>query len=441
MSRVIILLALCACGASCAPSPKPSAPPPKTPPAKTVTVQGTVRSSDGRALQDADVVIGEHRLPDGTVEALAITRADADGAFLLSVPDVFAPQVTLTARAPGYAAAHRRVAASEDVRWDVRLNPGSPGESAAQDRLLPAAARTIFWVTNRPRGGPDFTGVYDPQTPVTMGSATVVVSASGERLASLTAQDEDTFFSALRASSARSGRLVVMVHGYNTMFDNALDLAAYFSDVAGIDASTVMFSWPSAGRVASYSADGRASEASAPRLSAFLESAATRVPGVKIELLAHSMGARVAIGALLDLVKRKVHTVQIDNLVLAAPDYPLAAFVPATLTAKNVVQHITVYVSRRDAALSASKFFHLDKPRLGNPGNQLKTVLSLSGITVIDVSSAPADSIGHGYLQANLSVAQDIAKNLRDVPPPWPKLCKRQLAGLNYYGFCAGAEQ
>jgi esterase/lipase superfamily enzyme len=76
-----------------------------------------------------------------------------------------------------------------------------------------------------------------------------------------------------------------------------------------------------------------------------------------------------------------------------------------------LVGRITVYASKGDAALTASRSEQGGVARAGSVPDDLKTI---PGIEIIDASNVPADFYGHSYFSESTDAMTDIAAALRD---------------------------
>eukprot|EP00850_Spirogloea_muscicola_P019031 SM000182S03921 [mRNA] locus=s182:27097:29261:+ [translate_table: standard] len=88
----------------------------------------------------------------------------------------------------------------------------------------------------------------------------------------------------------------------------------------------------------------------------------------KVHVLAHSMGSRVAIYALLRLIHRMEleSAASIGRLVLAAPDFDMGEFMTIAPDLAQSVERITLYCNSEDQALHLSRSLHGGYPRLGD---------------------------------------------------------------------------
>ncbi len=170
--------------------------------------------------------------------------------------------------------------------------------------------------------------------------------------------------------------------------------------------------------VLSYLADEENAEWTQQRLVPFLRTLARvcREEHAELHLVAHSMGSRVLTRSLAELANcgalaadRARHPARAD-IGKSLFDQYLQRILP-------LVQHLTIYVSAKDHALSLSRLVHGGHERLGLIESTLFTAFDLTGLTggshrdlgassaamssgkvdMIDVSSGLAGQFGHDY--------------------------------------------
>ncbi len=89
--------------------------------------------------------------------------------------------------------------------------------------------------------------------------------------------------------------LLYVVHGFNTLFEGAALRAGQLALDTRSDCIAAMFSWSSEGEIGRYVADIEHSAYAAPRLASFLR--ALSATGIRIDIVAHSIGTRVTLAA------------------------------------------------------------------------------------------------------------------------------------------------
>lgn len=217
------------------------------------------------------------------------------------------------------------------------------------------------------------------------------------------------------AQSARCDSVLIYIHGFNTTFPTALYTAAQFAHDTHYPCIVSTFSWASDGIAKRYIEDSEEADLAAPQLLQFLRALGTSSKLKRIDVVAHSVGARVVlatIGELGRVLTLPRHPL-INELVLAAPDIETAVFASLAKRARPLVGRITVYASKGDAALAASRSEHGDVARAGGAPDDLKAI---PGIETIDASNANGGFYGHSYFSESTDAMTDIAAALRDVP-------------------------
>ena len=94
----------------------------------------------------------------------------------------------------------------------------------------------------------------------------------------------------LSKSSDYKNDAFVFVHGFNTSFDFALYRTAQIAYDLKFDGAPFVYSWPSGGKVASYTYDKGSAEQAEPHLAEFLKMVVKESGAKSISLIAHSMG-------------------------------------------------------------------------------------------------------------------------------------------------------
>ena len=217
------------------------------------------------------------------------------------------------------------------------------------------------------------------------------------------------------AEAAQCDSVLIFVHGFNNTFPSALFTAAQFAHDTRYPCIVSTFSWPSAGLIKRYVEDAERADLAAPQLLQFLRALGTSPKLKRIDVIAHSIGVRVVLATIgeLDRTTPLPRHPLINELVLAAPDVDTAVFASLVERARPLVRRITVYASKGDAALAASRSEHGDVPRAGSEPDNLKTI---PGIETIDASNTSGDFYGHSYYSESPDAIADMAAVLRDEP-------------------------
>ena len=229
----------------------------------------------------------------------------------------------------------------------------------------------------------------------------------------------DEFVRQLRAqiSTAPSKDVFIFVHGFNNTFQDAARRVAQLAYDLDFDGTPMLYSWPSQGSATAYSVDEASVQISGRRMADFLETVVAQSGAQRIHLIAHSMGNRALIEAMQTyLAKRAPENRQriFGQLVFTAPDVDRDYFMDAVGDLNVAAQRTTLYASDTDYAIRSSQFFH-GAPRAGTAAD----IINSAGLDSIDMSTVPADSLGHSYFAANAGALYDMFRLLwRSDPPP-----------------------
>jgi esterase/lipase superfamily enzyme len=231
---------------------------------------------------------------------------------------------------------------------------------------------------------------------------------SSERL------DERRFFAEVGASAARGevlGRDVgIFVHGFNNNFPESLFRTAQLTADVHVAQSAVLFSWPSKAAITGYLADKDAVTFSRDALARVVERVAAdrHVRGMK--LCAHSMGAWLTMESVrqIRIAKDERTLGKIIDLTLAAPDIDAGVFLQQLRIVGRLRSPITVLVSKKDQALSISRFiaggqFRAGAANIDDP--QVLVEARNSNLRVIDITNlATQAGAGHDGFAAFASI-------------------------------------
>lgn len=239
-----------------------------------------------------------------------------------------------------------------------------------------------------------------------------IVLASIEPLAPAAFDD-----AARRQLGDASNEGLLFVHGYNVSFHDAARRTAQLAHDLAFEGLRLCYSWPSKGEFLGYAADGDSATWSAPHLAAVIRRVRALKPGLRLHLVAHSMGNRVLTQALRELhLQHEPLQESIQQVALAAPDIDRDVFEGLAEALRSSARRVTLYASSKDRALWVSKLLHRG-PRAGDGGDAM---LALDGVDAIDASQVETSLIGlnHGYFAGKLSVLSDLALLLRTDTPP-----------------------
>jgi esterase/lipase superfamily enzyme len=241
----------------------------------------------------------------------------------------------------------------------------------------------------------------------------------------------ERFVSEVQAELDRTDldEIFIFVHGFNTLFDDNCVLAAELHHYLGTQGVFMSYEWPSKGSMFAYSADKAAAAYSVRYFRLFLVYLAQRTNARRINIIAHSAGAPVAVGAIRELclmhfdegAKAVQERYRLGALALVAPDIDLGIFVNAVHDDMvGVPETMAIYFSTRDKALDLSSWIY-GFARLGSPmtvlrERDLKFLHEHPDVTLIDVGGAEKHHgswLGHSYFHEDPWVSSDVIMLMR----------------------------
>jgi esterase/lipase superfamily enzyme len=222
---------------------------------------------------------------------------------------------------------------------------------------------------------------------------------------------------AARLESADSGQRhgVIFIHGYNVSFRDAAIRAAQLGFDLSIKGAMAFFSWPSKGRVLGYAADEASIEASENHIAKFLADFATKSGADRVHIIAHSMGNRGVLRAVnrIAAIAQDRTNVPFDQIVLAAADVDTDTFYNLASAYPQVCRRTTMYVSRGDRAVEASRWLHkFSRVGLTPP------ICIVPSIDTINVTNVDLTRLGHGYVGEARDVLHDMHALIVHGTPP-----------------------
>ena len=219
----------------------------------------------------------------------------------------------------------------------------------------------------------------------------------------------------LAASKNFKDQALVLIHGYNNGFDDALYRTAQVAYDLKFDGAPFLYSWPSGGGITSYPYDRESAQQAEQYLSRFLEMVLKETGAKAVNLIAHSMGNQPLLQVLRYLKGTNPELVaRINQVILAAPDVDRDAFDYLAGQIRGVGHGITMYVSSNDVALGISKRFAGGIPRAGDVPDGLGPIV-VNGVDTIDVSALSTDylALNHSAYAEKTALIQDIEMIMR----------------------------
>lgn len=215
-------------------------------------------------------------------------------------------------------------------------------------------------------------------------------------------RDTDTQFVAdLNTQLAKRPRgeknVFLFVHGYNTMFSEALFRLTQMAHDADATAVPVLFTWASRGKTEDYVYDNNSATAARDNLERTL-TLVGQSNAEKITIMAHSMGNWLTVEALrqMKMAGTLLPAKRVGNVILAAPDIDVDVFKSQLKRFGKPEKPFVVIVSHDDKALGISDFIAGGKQRLGAYNND-KELVAL-GAVVVDMTDVKSegDELNHG---------------------------------------------
>lgn len=244
--------------------------------------------------------------------------------------------------------------------------------------------------------------------------------------------NRDAFYTSLSGLIAQSQEkeAFVFVHGFNTPFEEAARRTAQIEFDMKFDGAPIFYSWPSQGELSpfAYNRDAVSSERTVPRLQFFLREVAKRTGAKRIHLIAHSMGNKAMVNALVRVASEMTAADKplFNQIVLTAPDIDREVFLDLAQRMRKTGSQVTLYASKNDKALQASKLYS-GFPRAGDATG---APIVAPGIFTIDASAVTTDYFGlnHDFFADKKSVLSDVTALLRTGSTPDSRRLKKKKA-------------
>jgi esterase/lipase superfamily enzyme len=439
--------------------------PPK--PAPTSNAQSAVAYIEGSVqehvkLQPVDGVQVELRDTE-TSEVLAGTETGADGKFMLPVAGL----------KPGKYIVRISLTSFEDQDQPVTIAPDGlapPPVLFIMRCLVPATPPVkhsvvrVFYATDRRQGRSlvkwtdriGYDNVRDPNGKLTLGASDVNIpethQPTGIEHPSLLKLEfrpnpgrhvivekvepaaKDDFFKAVAQQVAASENkdAFVFVHGFGLSFEAAVQRTAQVTYDLGFHGAPILYSWSSEGSLLGYLTDQQRVQATVDDLQNFLTELSQRSGAKTIHLIAHSMGNRALLKALLRMNAdpQKGIPAPFRDVILAAPDVDRSEFIRDVQQLSQPSRHITLYVSSSDQLLLISQHLFHHETRAGEAG---QSIVVLPSVDTIDITRTSIDLLGHSYYGNNRPVLRDLAHIFANQGAPRPGLEKVLAGSLSYW--------
>ena len=240
-----------------------------------------------------------------------------------------------------------------------------------------------------------------------------------------------SFADAVNTKLADSKRkdIYVYTHGYKVIFDNPILVANELWHFLGYDGVFIAYAWPSTPSRWAYLRDIETAVGFARNLRIFLEYLADETDAERIHMIGYSAGTRLVARTLEQMAlmnhdreAEEIHTdLKIDRVILIGSDMDRNVF--GTYLADGLLtvpQHLSIYISEKDKALSLSRFL-TRRERLGemwaqdmDPASAEYLHQNEAGISLINVTEARQATTGngHGYFRQSPWASSDILTTL-----------------------------
>lgn len=209
-----------------------------------------------------------------------------------------------------------------------------------------------------------------------------------------------------------SRKVLLFVHGYNTLFAEGLYRLAQISHDSGSAALPVLFTWASRGHVRDYIYDTNSATIARDDLETTIRDLVSS-KAEQVNIVAHSMGNWVLVEALrqIRISNNTKGAEKVGIVILAAPDIDIDVFKSQMRRFGKPKRPFLIVLSKDDKALAVSNFLAGGRTRLGADGD-LRELQQL-GALVIDLSNARSpDGLNHGKFAELASVAPQLREVL-----------------------------
>jgi esterase/lipase superfamily enzyme len=229
---------------------------------------------------------------------------------------------------------------------------------------------------------------------------------------------------------SRQKEIFIYVPGYKVVFENPILVAMELWHYLGYEGVFIAFSWPATPKQTAYFTDAETTIASAYFLQVFLEYLAQSTTAEHINIVGYSQGTRVVTRAIQNLaLKNSGRTRQevqkqmrIGNVILIGGDLSRETMASYIIDGfLNIPNHLTVYVSEKDKAMSMAEFL-FGRQRIGGmfkPDELTPSVVrflehtpEVSVVNVTDAEGATTEN-GHRYFRKSPWASSDLLMILR----------------------------
>jgi len=244
--------------------------------------------------------------------------------------------------------------------------------------------------------------------------------------------------------------ITIYIHGFKVNFDNPILITSEFSHYFADQGVFIAFAWPSTPKKnTAYFKDIETANYSARHLRLLIEYLHDNTDAEHINIIAYSMGTRVAIRTLHELrlkydyvgAERLKDASRIGQVFLVGSDFDRDLFGNYLKDGiLDVSDQLTVYLSGKDSALNMARFMFRTK-RLGQARDSdlnprviefLKNQRALNGIDVTKAEGSQWGN-GHAYFRKSPWVSSDIILTLFLKGTPEERALVQRDDGIWYF--------
>lgn len=209
--------------------------------------------------------------------------------------------------------------------------------------------------------------------------------------------------------------VLVFVHGFNTSLEEARFRLAQIVADGRFGGVPILFTWPAQDGLLAYGSAKENATVSRDALTAMLNEISALPSVGRVHVLAHSMGAWLAMEALRRsaIGNRTLLNGRLGNVMLAAPDIDVAVF--RQQMARLQGANVSVFASTSDRALNLSSRLVGERARVGaiNPADASdRAELDRLGVKVYDLSAFSDGWINHGAYASVPDVVRQIGAQI-----------------------------
>lgn len=211
---------------------------------------------------------------------------------------------------------------------------------------------------------------------------------------------------AIAARPAAERDVTIFVHGYNTSYSEALYRMAQMANDMNTRSVSVLFSWPSAAKIAGYDYDHDSVDFSRDALQQTIRSVTKIAPGRTL-LVGHSMGTMLTMEALrqIEIEFPGYSSRNLSGVALISPDIDVDVFKTQLDRFEKLPQPFVVFVNSYDRVLVLSGIVNGRFSRLGHEVNVDE--IADYPILMLDISEFADGSGGNHFTVGSSSELMD----------------------------------